>query len=121
MLLKTAATTGMLLAIRRSLIEETGAATTSDMMLIDIAVIAFANAMRIQSMVGNTALLIEAELFCQPSLRAKWEQSGRSAKINGLSIDEHVTRLSEHLMPLIERFNRMARENIGALGRMRGQ
>ena len=74
------ATTGMLLAIRRGLIEETGAATASEMLLIELAVIAFANAMRVQSMVGNTALLIEAEMFGQPSLRARWNDAhGRDA------------------------------------------
>jgi hypothetical protein len=39
---------------------------------MDMAVIAFANAMRIQSMIGNTALILESEMFCQPTLRARW-------------------------------------------------
>jgi hypothetical protein len=115
------ATTGMLLAIRRGLIEETGAATTSEMMLIDMAVTAFANAMRIQSMVGNTSLFIEAELFGQPSLRAQWKKArgGRPEDIHGLAVDEHVALLRDRLMPLIERFHRQARDGIEAIGRTR--
>ena len=50
------ATTGMLLGIRRSLIAETDATTIGQFVLIDMAVIAFANAMRLQSIFGNTAL-----------------------------------------------------------------
>jgi hypothetical protein len=38
----------------------------ADYVLIDVAVIAFANAMRIRSMVGNTALITESEMFGQP-------------------------------------------------------
>jgi hypothetical protein len=64
------ATTGMLLGIRRGLIKETGATTVSEMVLIDMAVTAFANAMRIQSMVGNTSLIIEGEMFGQPTLNS---------------------------------------------------
>jgi hypothetical protein len=114
------ATTGMLLAIRRGLIEETGATTIGEMVLIDMALTAFANAMRIQSMIGNTCLLIEAEMFGQPSLRAKWKQiHGGAADIRGLSVDEHVARLREQLMPLIERFHNLGRDSIEAIGRMR--
>jgi hypothetical protein len=62
---------GMLLAIRRELIEETNATSASELVLIDMAVIDFANAMRLQSMIGNTALIIETEMFGQRTLRAK--------------------------------------------------
>ena len=112
------ATTGMLLAIRRGLIEETHAATIGEYVLIDMAVIAFASTMRLQSIVGNLALVIEGELFGQPSLRAKWrkEYGGRP---EGLAVEEHVTRLRDQVMPMVERFNRMGREGIEALGRAR--
>ena len=68
------ALTGMLLAIRRGLIEEVKAVSMADDVLIDMAVIAFANAMRIQSIIGNTALIIESEMFGQPT----FEPGGRS-------------------------------------------
>jgi hypothetical protein len=66
---------GMLLAIRRGLIEETNAASTDELVLIDMAVVAYANAMRLQAMIGNTALIIESEMFGQPTLRAKWKSA----------------------------------------------
>src|ERR1019366_10277752 len=90
--------------------------------LIDMAVIAFANAMRLQSIVGNTALIIESELFGQPTLRARWNKQygGRPEDIRGLAADEYVERLREAIMPLIEKFNRMGNEAVGALRRQRG-
>jgi len=115
------ATTGMLLAIRRGLIEENNATSIAEYVLIDMAVIAFANAMRLQSIVGNTSLVIEGEMFGQPTLRAKWENvhGGRPPEIKGLAVDEHVAKLRDSIMPLVERFHRMGRESIDALVRMR--
>jgi hypothetical protein len=114
-----APTAGMLLAIRRGLIEETNATSASELVLIDMAVIDFANAMRLQSMIGNTALIIEAEMFGQRTLRAKWrkEYGGRPENIMGLAVEEHVARLRDQLLPLAEKAQRLAREHIEAIGR----
>lgn len=110
------ATTGMLLAIRRALIEENNATSMLEYVLIDMSVVAAANAMRLQSIFGNTALLIEGEMFGQPTLRAKYD--GRS-EIQGLTVDEHVAKLRDSILPLIERFHRLGRESIDALARAR--
>jgi hypothetical protein len=93
----------------------------SDYMLVDMAVIAFANAMRVQSVIGNTALILESEMFCQPTLRAKWrtEYGGRPEDIRGLAVEEHVKRLGEMLLPMAERFHRMAEGAVEALRRQR--
>jgi hypothetical protein len=115
------ALTGMLLAIRRGLIEEIASPSMGDYVLIDMAVIAFANAMRVQSMVGNTALVVEGEMFGQPTPRAKWKKEfgGRPEDLRGLAVEEHVARLRETLLPLAERFSRIAREAIDGLRRQR--
>lgn len=76
------ALTGMLLAIRRGLVEEIHSASMVDFVLIDMTVIAFANAMRLQSIIGNTALIVESELFGQPTLRP----NGRSSTEPGRRI-----------------------------------
>jgi hypothetical protein len=75
-----APTAGMLLAIRRGLIEEANATSASELVLIDMAVIDFANAMRLQAVVGNTALIIESEMFGQPTLRARWQGGGKTSR-----------------------------------------
>jgi hypothetical protein len=115
------ALTGMLLAIRRGLIEEIHSPSMGDYMLIDMAVITFANAMRIQSIIGNTSLIIESEMFGQPTLRAKWkkEYGGRPEDIRGLAVEDHVVRLREQLLPLVERFHRLAEDAIAGTRRQR--
>jgi hypothetical protein len=82
------ATTGMLLGIRRGVLEKTRAATIGEYILVDMALFAVANAMRLQSIGGNTALIIENELFDQPSLRAKWRKENRG-RSDGLAVDEY--------------------------------
>jgi hypothetical protein len=116
-----APTAGMLLAIRRSLIEETNATSAGEMVLIDMAVIAYANAMRFQSMIGNTALILEGEMFGQPSLRAKWKKKhgARPEDICGLTVEDYVARLRDKLLPLVEKSHRIARESIEAISRLR--
>ena len=113
--------TGMLLAIRRGLIEEMNAASMADYVLIDMAVIAFANAMRVQSIIGNTSLIIESEMFGQPTLRAKWktEYGARPEDIRGVAVEDYVVRLRERLLPLAKQFHQMASEAIDSLRRQR--
>ena len=113
--------TGTLLTIRRGLIEEMNASSMADYVLIDMAVIAFANAMRVQSIVGNTSLIIECEMFGQPTLRAKWktEYGARPEDIRGLAVEDYVLRLSERLLPLTRQFHQMASEAIDGLRRQR--
>ena len=79
------------------------------------------NAMRCQSMIANTALVLEAEMFGQPSLRAKWKKKygARPEDINGLAVEDYVARLRDKLLPLVEKSHRIARESIEAISRMR--
>jgi hypothetical protein len=116
-----APTAGLLLAIRRGLIEETGAETASEMLLIDLAVIAHANAMRFQTMIANAALIIESEMFGQQSMRAKWRSThgSRYETIAGLAVEDHIRALKDKLMPLVEKFHRLAREHIETIDRFR--
>ena len=98
--------TGMLLAIRRGLIEEMNAVSIADYVLADMVVIAFANAMRVQSIIGNTSIIIEGEMFGQPTLRAKWktQYGARPEDIRGLAVEDYVALLSERLLPVARQF-----------------
>jgi hypothetical protein len=60
-------------------------------------------------------------MFGQPSLRAKWksEYGGRRENIQGLAVEEHVARLRDKLLPLVEKSHRIARESVEAVSRMR--
>jgi hypothetical protein len=92
-------------------------------MHIDMAMIAHANAIRIQRIINNMALLIEAELFGQELPRRKWRREhGRwNERIDGLLLEEYLARLQDDMLPLVERFQRMAERHIEALNRKRNE
>jgi hypothetical protein len=86
-----------------------------------MAVTAFANAMRIQSMIGITSLIIEGEMFGQPTLRAIWknEYGGRPEDIKGLAVEHYVAHVRDRLLLLAVAFHAMAREAIESINRLR--
>ena len=90
-------------------------------MLIDQSVVAYQNFLRVTGWTGNTALLVEAEFFGrdQPSaqFRDRYGDDGRN--IRGLTVEQHITRLGEELMPLAERFGRIMRHTVAALEGLR--
>jgi hypothetical protein len=51
--------------------------------------------MRTQTMISNSALIIESELFAQQSMRAKWKSThgGRYQTIQGPAVEDHLRGL----------------------------
>jgi hypothetical protein len=90
-------------------------------MLIDRAVSAYQDFIRVEGWVGNLAILIEHEFFGLdgPSahFRDRYGREGRT--IRGLSVEEHLARLREGLIPLAERYGRVMREALVALETLR--
>jgi len=84
------------------------------MMMIDSAVIAFYNMLRVQGWVGNSALVVERELFGQDSLN---EFNGSTV---GDRLAEQITRPPEGLIPLQERCQRMMNRSLAPLRRNGG-
>src|SRR4051794_32937035 len=86
-------------------------------MLIDVAVLSFYQTIRIDGWIGNFARLVEHEFFGTQGLSAKLaDRYGRhNGKIDGLSVESHVERIGEQLMPLMDRANRMMLRNLRAL------
>ncbi len=106
----------VLLALRRRLIDEQGATTAAELMMIDGAVLSYYHTLRINGWIGNLAVAAEGEFFGQASLTAKLEgEYGRNATVRGLRVEEIVQRLSEQLMPLLDRSNRIMLRNLKAL------
>ncbi len=111
----------VLLNLRRRLIDEYGTGPAA-MMLIDRAIAAYRDFIRISGWTGNTALMVEAEFFGRdrpiPQLRDRHGQEGR--KIRGLTVEEYINRLGQDLIPLAERCARVMREALAALEATRG-
>jgi hypothetical protein len=110
----------VLLDLRRRLIDEYGDAPTA-MMLIDRAVSAYQNFIRVEGWMGNLAIHIEHEFFGldgpSAEFRDRYGREGRA--IRGLSVEEHLAHLREGLLPLAERCGRIMREALAALEMLR--
>ena len=106
----------VLLDLRRRLIGEYGD-TPATMMLIDRAVAAYQDFIRITGWTGNTALMVEAEFFGRDKPSAAFEdRHGRGgSEIRGLTVEEYINRLAQDLIPLAERCSRVMREALAAL------
>jgi hypothetical protein len=102
--------------LRQGLLEEYGAESPAMTMVIDLAVVTYANALRVQGWIGDLALAIEHELFGEESLRVKLRQQ-YGTQFDGLAVEETLRRLREQLLPLFERANRQLLQNFQALRR----
>src|SRR5712692_7113662 len=106
----------VLLDLRRRLIDEYGGGPAA-MMLIDRAVAAYQDFIRITGWTGNTALMVEAEFFGRDRPRVGFRD--RHGEIRGLTVEQHIARLQENLIPLAERCGRVMREALAALETLR--
>jgi len=109
-----AETVAALVTLRQNLIAELDRVSTADIMMIDTAVIAFYNMLRVQGWIGNSALVVERQLFGQDPLN---EFHGSTV---GDRLAEQITRLSEGLIPLQERCQRMMNRSLAPLRRNGG-
>jgi hypothetical protein len=104
--------------LRQTLVEECRAETPTATMLIDLAVMSYYNALRVQGWIGDLALHVEHEFFWQDGPTAKLRQKW-GYQVEGLVVEESLKRLTEQLMPLFERANRQLLRNLQALRTLR--
>jgi hypothetical protein len=111
---------GSRLDLRRRLIEEHGG-TPAAMMLIDRAVAAHQDFVRVSGWIGNLAIHIEHEFFGLDGPSAHFQDRyGREGRtIRGLTVEEHLAHLREGLTPLAERCGRVMREALASLETLR--
>jgi hypothetical protein len=106
----------VLLHFRNQLSTEYGNGPAA-VMLIDRAVAAYQDFIRIEGWIGNTALLIEHEFFGVQGPSAHFQDRyGREGRtIRGLTVEQHIERLRDELLPLIERCGRAMRDALSSL------
>ena len=110
----------MLLVLRRRLIDEHGATTAAELMMVDVAVLSYYHTLRINGWVGNLAQWLEGEFFSNGSLTIEPQNAPDRRPHRGESppplwVEHIVERLSEQLLPLLDRSNRMMLRNLKAL------
>jgi hypothetical protein len=89
----------MLRQLRQGLLDECAAESPAITMVIDLAVMTYANALRVQGWNGDLAPTIEQELFVEDGLRVKLRQY-HGVQFDGFAVEEHLRRLQEHLLSL---------------------
>ena len=104
----------MLLDLRRRLRDEHGTGPAA-IMLIDRAVSAYQDFIRVTGWIGNLSIQIEREFFGSDAPRADFQ--GRT--IRGLTVEQHLAHLREGLLPSAERCGRVMREALSALEGLR--
>jgi hypothetical protein len=108
----------LLWQLRQTLVEEYSAEAPTATMLIDLAVMSYYNALRVQGWIGDLALYIEHEFFCQDGPTAKLRQKW-GYQVEDLVVEESLKRFAEQLLPLSERANRQLIRNLEALRTLR--
>jgi hypothetical protein len=106
-----------LLSLRQRLIVEWRLTTAADTMLVDMAVLHYYHALRVQGWTGDLALHIERQFFGQDAFAAEGQERARSEQRR--AVDDHVRRLGEQLLPLLDRTNRMMIRNLKAIKELR--
>jgi len=104
-------------SLRQRLIAEWGISTAAEIMLLDLALLGYYHTLRVQGWIGDLALHIEHEFFGQDALAENGQRPGR--RRGRFSVEEDVRRLSEQLMPLSDRANRMFIRNLKAIKELR--
>src|SRR5919108_4090225 len=79
--------------LRQDLLEEYGTASPAATMLIDLAVMTYYNALRIQGWIGDLGLVIEQELFGEESFRVKLRQQ-YGGQVDGFAVEEQLRQLA---------------------------
>jgi hypothetical protein len=110
-----AGTVAVLLTLRQNLIAEIRRPATADMMIIDTAVVAYYNFLRVQRWIGELSLIFEREAFGQAALN---EIHGPEL---GERLREQLERLSEVILPLQDRCHRMMIRSLAQLSLKRGE
>ena len=107
-----------LLALRRDLTPDP-TASAAERMLADLTVVSYHHALHIQEIIGNFALILEAELFGQESLTLPLHWQAKGQQTTPFQVEAYARRLREELLPLFERANRLVIRNLQAMREVR--
>src|SRR5205823_2048402 len=103
--------------LRQRIIEDEGLGSAAEMMLLDLAVLSYYNALRIQQWIGDLAIHVEHEWFGMESPTASFGK--RYGRVDGLKVEAAARRFAEQLLPLLDRANRLVLRNLKALRELR--
>jgi hypothetical protein len=110
----------VLLTLRRRMVDEHGAETAAELLLIDSAVLSYYHFLRINGWIGDLSIWLEHEFWGHDkSLTAKFRDYYGPDRVRGLTVEDLVQRIGEQLLPLLDRANRIMLRNLKALRALR--
>ena len=101
--------------LRQEWIRQYDLKTVPEFMLLDLTMLAYFNAIRVNKEIGNMLSLTQQQLYGHDRPMEKFHARHKGKWVVTLAGEETVARLQEVLMPLIERFNQMFLRNLKAL------
>lgn len=106
--------TAVLIRLRNDLLAEIEYPTAADKMHVDMAVLAYRNALRIQNLINNSLMESERHLFGQTSLDEVLGQT------EAREVARILGEVEQKLLPLLERCQRMMNKALDRLGSKSG-
>jgi len=106
-----------IMGLRQRLIAESAITTAAETMLVDLAVLSYYQTLRVQGWSGDLAVRIEHDFFGDDAFTEMAQKGHRRA--DRFAVEERLRRLSEQLMPLADRANRMMIRNLKAIKELR--
>ena len=104
----------VLQVLRDSLIEDLDLQSAAEFMILDMALIAYYNAIKGQRMLGDLATQTERELFRGESLAVNLRDK-RGQIVDDFKVEAMLNRASDKILPMIDRANQMLIRNLKAL------
>jgi hypothetical protein len=106
-----------ILSLRQRLLDELAITSAAETMLVDLALLSYYHALRVQGWTGDLASRIEHEFFGDDAFTKL--VNGQRSIADRFAVAERVQRLSEQLMPVFDRANRMMIRNLKAIKELR--
>jgi hypothetical protein len=103
-----------LIVLRRRLIVEHRAMGAAELLLIDSLLLAYYHQLRVNGWIGGLAWHVEAEFFGHEGPKAKLRKE-HGYQVDGLRVEDMLSRIGEQLLPLLDRCNRLMLRNLRAL------
>jgi hypothetical protein len=102
----------VLLQLRLGWIEEYELTTIPELMVLDFALLSYYHFLKAQNIIGNLEWATSFEFFEQDNPKLKLD---KNYKPKEFSSEEHVEKMTESLLPTLDRFNKMFLRNLKAL------
>jgi len=102
----------VLLQLRLGWIDEYLLTSVPELMVLDFALISYYHFLRTNAVIGNLEWVANFEFFEKENPKVQYDDT---CKARAFSSEEHIGKMTESLLPTLDRFNKMFLRNLKAL------